>query len=371
MQWFQRHLNWTYVLANLSLSLVVWAEWELRLVGFAMWPIAGWIIIQKGRSLWWLLLAPVFSPLWLTSKKTESLTNTDGAAVKFFQRRWFLLVILILGLGIIGFGTTLLMQQRDIPVPAIVTKVTAIVTKVIDRDTTQTAVVTRVIDGDTIEIEGGQRVRYIGIDTPEKGEYFFEEATAKNSELVLGKEVRLEKDVSETDQYGRLLRYVYAGDLFVNTELVRLGYAREAYYPPDTKYYNEFIRLEKYAVASDLGLHNEPIPEPINVPFYRPPQLEPKKPTEFKGFGNTETEPTYKANEVIEVVKASVSYFADAERSRSWVYPLYTGLTCSVERQTLGAEWRVIIEGYRSGYGHFSETWYFHEDTGEVNRSPW
>jgi len=190
--------------------------------------------------------------------------------MKFLRRRWYLPVILILGLGIIGWGTTLLMQQKDTPLPAIVTKVTAIVNKVIDRDTTETAIVTRVIDGDTIELADGQRVRYIGIDTPEKGEYFFEEATAKNSELVLGKEVGLEKDVSETDQYGRLLRYVYVGDLFVNAELVRLGYAREAYYPPDTKHCDEFLRLEKYAVASDLGLHNEPIPEPTNVPIYTP-----------------------------------------------------------------------------------------------------
>ena len=70
MKWFERHLNWTYVLANLFLSLLVAVELEWRLVGVAMWPISGWVIIQKGRSLWWLLLAPVFSPLWLTNKKT-------------------------------------------------------------------------------------------------------------------------------------------------------------------------------------------------------------------------------------------------------------------------------------------------------------
>ncbi|MBI3335237.1 MAG: thermonuclease family protein [Candidatus Portnoybacteria bacterium] len=78
--------------------------------------------------------------------------------------------------------------------------------------------VARVIDGDTIELENGQRVRYIGIDTPETSDprkpiqCFGIEAAKKNQELVEGKMVRLEKDVSERDRYARLLRYVYAGD---------------------------------------------------------------------------------------------------------------------------------------------------------------
>ena len=78
MKWFERHLNWTYVLANLFLSLLVAVEWEWRLVGVAMWPISGWVIIQKKRSLWWLLLAPVCSPLWLTNKKTGVVNKQKG-----------------------------------------------------------------------------------------------------------------------------------------------------------------------------------------------------------------------------------------------------------------------------------------------------
>src|SRR3990172_7201954 len=75
--------------------------------------------------------------------------------------------------------------------------------------------VTRVIDGDTIELGDGRRVRYIGIDTPETVdprkpvECFGKEAAAKNRELVDGKMVEMEKDASETDKYGRLLRYIY------------------------------------------------------------------------------------------------------------------------------------------------------------------
>ena len=96
----------------------------------------------------------------------------------------------------------------------------------------------RVIDGDTIEvsIEGkAYRVRYIGIDTPETGEWMAAEATAMNKKLVGGKVVKLEKDVSETDKYGRLLRYVWVGNLMVNAEQVRLGCAQVSTYPPDVK----------------------------------------------------------------------------------------------------------------------------------------
>ena len=61
-------------------------------------------------------------------------------------------------------------------------------------------------------------MRYIGIDTPEMGEAFGLEAWQANRELVEGKVVYLERDVSETDKYGRLLRYVYADDIFVNVK---------------------------------------------------------------------------------------------------------------------------------------------------------
>jgi len=97
-----------------------------------------------------------------------------------------------------------------------------------------TATVTQVIDGDTIVIDTGQRVRYIGIDAPEiypEAERFGQEAWSLNSALVAGKEVTLERDVSDTDQYGRLLRYVYADNLFVNGEVVRRGLARARAYP--------------------------------------------------------------------------------------------------------------------------------------------
>jgi micrococcal nuclease len=117
--------------------------------------------------------------------------------------------------------------------------------------------VVRVIDGDTIEIAGGAHVRYIGMDTPAsypKTEFYGPEAKAKNIELVEGKLVTLEKDVSETDKYGRLLRYVYVDGVFVNGELVRLGYAEAVAYPPDTRYQWQLSQLEKEAKEAKLGI---------------------------------------------------------------------------------------------------------------------
>ncbi len=120
-----------------------------------------------------------------------------------------------------------------------------------------TARVIRVIDGDTITIEGGHRVRYIGIDTPEtypRQEAYGIEAWQANRQLVEGKKVRLERDVSETDRYGRLLRYVYIDSVFVNAELVRAGLARAKAYPPDTKYQGYLEELEAEAREAGRGI---------------------------------------------------------------------------------------------------------------------
>jgi len=121
----------------------------------------------------------------------------------------------------------------------------------------ETAKVTQVIDGDTIIIEGNYRVRYIGIDTPEvhpKVEEYGIEAWEANRRLVEGKEVRLERDATETDKYDRLLRYVYVGDVFVNAELVRQGLAEAKSYPPDTKYQSYLEELEAEARLAGRGM---------------------------------------------------------------------------------------------------------------------
>ena len=123
--------------------------------------------------------------------------------------------------------------------------------------------VARVIDGDTIELVDGRHVRYIGINTPETVdprrtmECFGREAAVKNKQLVDGKVVKIEKDISEYDSFGRLLRYVYVKDLFINDYLIRQGYARVSTYPPDVKFVDVFIASEREARQYARGLWNE------------------------------------------------------------------------------------------------------------------
>jgi len=129
--------------------------------------------------------------------------------------------------------------------------------------------VTRVIDGDTIVLNNGIKVRYIGMDTPEmpslkakKADCFAEKAKVENSELVLNKEVSLEKDVSNTDQYKRWLRYVYVKnkdgqEIMVNVYLVENGYATLATYPPDVKYVDLLKSAQILARNKGKGLWSE------------------------------------------------------------------------------------------------------------------
>jgi len=124
--------------------------------------------------------------------------------------------------------------------------------------------VIRVIDGDTIEIEGGKKVRYIGINSPEiyhdstgkkTGEQCFaNESYLENKKLVEGKTVTLIKDVSDKDKYGRLLRYVYIDNVFVNNYLIKNGFAKIMTIIPDIKFSQQFKTEEKEAKTNNLGL---------------------------------------------------------------------------------------------------------------------
>jgi micrococcal nuclease len=124
--------------------------------------------------------------------------------------------------------------------------------------------VVRVSDGDTIRVrlETGreERVRYIGVDTPETAkpgtaaECFADRASAFNARLVADREVRLERDAEERDRYGRLLAYVYVGDTFVNEELVRRGYAQPLTVPPNVRFAERFRELASSARHDGSGL---------------------------------------------------------------------------------------------------------------------
>lgn len=126
------------------------------------------------------------------------------------------------------------------------------------------SLVTRIIDGDTFEIETKQKVRLIGIDTPELNksnnldpECFGTQSAQKLSELILNKKVRMEKDISQTDRFGRLLRYVYVDTVFVNKQLVESGYALAKNYPPDTKFKDIFSKSQKSAQEVKVGMWKE------------------------------------------------------------------------------------------------------------------
>ncbi len=123
-----------------------------------------------------------------------------------------------------------------------------------------TGTVTYVFDGDTIEVADSERVRYIGMNAPEVAhpekleQCFGREAMERNRELVMGKEVRLVPDAENRDKYGRLLRYVWVGDTFVDLALVREGYARVLAIPPNILHASEFKAAEQEARQQERGL---------------------------------------------------------------------------------------------------------------------
>ncbi len=121
-----------------------------------------------------------------------------------------------------------------------------------------TGTVTQIIDGDTIDVRvNGRevRIRYIGVNTPERDEVCYREAREANRLLVEGKTVRLVADAEDTDRYGRLLRYIYVGDMNVNAALVQQGYAEVVSYPPNTAQYETLKSLEIEAANANRGCH--------------------------------------------------------------------------------------------------------------------
>ncbi len=117
---------------------------------------------------------------------------------------------------------------------------------------------TRIVDGDTIELRGGETVRLLGIDTPELGEPYADEAKWYLYDLVAHKPLLLELDEQERDIYNRLLAHVYVetedGWVLVNTELVRAGLARLLFIPPNARYYGYFETALEEALLQRHGM---------------------------------------------------------------------------------------------------------------------
>lgn len=131
------------------------------------------------------------------------------------------------------------------------------------------AVVERIIDGDTIELEGGERIRYLMINTPEttggKNECYGSNAVQFNTDLVLGKTVQIEYDVECKDRFDRTLAYVSVGGVEVNSLMVERGFACVLHIPPNgDDREDEFEALEDAAKAANRGLWGECDPIPCN-----------------------------------------------------------------------------------------------------------
>ena len=163
--------------------------------------------------------------------------------------------------------------------------------------------VTKIIDGDTIEVTGKNgeidKVRFIGLDCPEKGDALSKEATQYTSDNLLNKTVYLQKDKNETDSFGRLLAYVWLAktadftkDCY-NYKIVHDGYAVAKSYPPDTSHQKELEEAQSHAKNEQSGVwapqqntQQDPVSEAPDNP--KPEQEQPKE-VEYKYVCNTGT----------------------------------------------------------------------------------
>jgi micrococcal nuclease len=131
----------------------------------------------------------------------------------------------------------------------------------------ESALVTGVIDGDTIIIADGQRVRYLGIDTPERGkdgpdEFLAREAYLFNRNLVLHKKVRLVYGPERRDRFERVLAYVFLdNDLFINGEIVKNGLAHVLYHGPWMERFDDLLQWQREAIQNSRGIWSKILKE--------------------------------------------------------------------------------------------------------------
>lgn len=158
----------------------------------------------------------------------------------------------ILGMGAVGGFAGSKLTEKDFG------------TVQVRNDCGEVQMVERVVDGDTLLMKNGERVRLIGIDAPDRGECYFKEASTAVKKLVEGKEVRLEKDVSGVDRFGRLLRHVMIpdkdgkqDDLNLSNYLVEQGFVEAVNSPPDLRYRRMMVSLQQNAVRENVGIWKE------------------------------------------------------------------------------------------------------------------
>jgi micrococcal nuclease len=140
--------------------------------------------------------------------------------------------------------------------------------------------VVRVDDGDTIRLEDGRRVRYIGLDAPERGapgvgEFLAEEAARFNRSLVLGREVRLEFEAERQDRFGRLLARVFLkSGVWVNRALIREGLAHVLYQSPNVEMFEDLLAEQRQALEKRKGIWTKALQETAD---YYPGQARSRK----------------------------------------------------------------------------------------------
>ncbi len=130
----------------------------------------------------------------------------------------------------------------------------------LDKHPADRFVIKRVIDGDTVELEGGDKLRLLAIDTPEKGERFHDEATNYLAHLALHKSARIEYGQTRRDHYGRLLGFLYVDDtLFVNRAMLDTGFAYLYLFQDnelDRKETKELLDAQRSAIARRVSLYS-------------------------------------------------------------------------------------------------------------------
>ena len=153
-----------------------------------------------------------------------------------------------------------------------------------------TLIVTRIIDGDTFVLSNGIHVRLIGLDTPEKGQPFYEEAKVFAESTVLGSPVRIEYGDEPYDNYDRSLVFLFEDTLFYNERVVRAGLASAYFFENNRKYSTNLISAQKTAREAHSGIWSmdPPPPEEYYVSirgsfrFHRPLCLNLKKTSKEK-----------------------------------------------------------------------------------------
>ncbi len=173
------------------------------------------------------------------------------------HQKYLIFISIILSAFIIGAFIYLAIIYRPLSVqnnyPIVNTQYKSSVVQTTKCQADDNTTVTKVIDGDTVVVEGGYHIRLLGIDADEKNYPCYDLAKIRLEELVLNKQIKLEKDKTDVDQYNRCLRTIFIGNENIDLELVKEGLAVARFYQPDVKYKDEISFAEKQAIKNKTG----------------------------------------------------------------------------------------------------------------------